>query len=141
MCVFGPPERSHGKICRQRDTKLRKGGSLQHSPNNRAGTWLGGIEPREFRENAVPCSTDSTDCNGMKIAGRRHVEHGNVERRTDRTSGLIEILIAGLCRPRARYPYVNRECRLTSLFNETRISRGRCCIDSMMLIHTRREDS
>lgn len=38
------------------------------------------------------------------------------------SSGLIEILIAGLCRPRAQYPYVNRECRLASSFNDARIS-------------------
>lgn len=50
----------------------------------------------------------------MSAGGEREGDEGG--------AGLIEILIAGICRPRAQHPYVNRERRLASSFNKARIS-------------------
>lgn len=52
--------------------------------------------------------------------GRRHVGVWKRSRggKNGRGSELIEILIAGMCRPRAQHPYVNRERRLASSFND-----------------------
>jgi len=75
-------------------------------------TRLGRIVPREFRGNALPCSFYSRSIARNENRGtpacrawkrREEAEWGKGE--------LIEILIAGICRPRAQHPYVNRKRR------------------------------
>lgn len=120
--------------------RLRQGGSLQHSPNNRAERDLAWRDraSRISRECiAVFVLFGATDCEPNE---NRAAPACRARNRRDEEGGLIEILIARICRPRAQHPYVNRERRLASSFNDARRSNVEV-VATMMLIYMRRESS
>lgn len=110
-------------------------------PNNRAGrnpAWqdrASGIS----RECTLPCSFYS-----VRSIARNENRGTPVCRAWKRweeaewgKGGLIEILIAGICRSRAQHPYVNRKRRFVFSFNDARINIMEI-VATTILIYTRR---
>jgi len=89
--------------------ELREGGSLQHSPNNRARrnpAWRDRASGISRECIAVFIPSGATYCTEWKSRDVGMSSTWNIERRLGmgRERGLIEILIAGIRRPRAQHP-------------------------------------